>query len=115
MIYVVIDISKLNHFASVISSDSEILIEPFKFTNDYDGFQLLVSNDCKVYVINPIQTSTMHRNNICKTNTDKVDTFIIAKTLMMNPHRLFTAYELDLMHLKNLGRLRHIKPLLLCI
>ena len=30
-------------FASTISSDGEILIEPFKFTNDGDGFQLLVS------------------------------------------------------------------------
>ena len=38
MIYVGIDIAKLNHFASAISSDSEILIEPFKFTNDADGF-----------------------------------------------------------------------------
>ena len=44
MIYVGIDIAKLNHFASAISSDGEVLIEPFKFTNDYDGFSLLVSN-----------------------------------------------------------------------
>ena len=41
MIYVGIDIAKLNHFASAISSYGEILIEPFKFTNDYDGFYLL--------------------------------------------------------------------------
>ena len=31
MIYVGIDIAKLNHFASAISSDGEILIEPFEF------------------------------------------------------------------------------------
>ena len=43
MIYVGIDIAKLNHFASAISSDGEILMEPFKFTNDADGFQLLTS------------------------------------------------------------------------
>lgn len=42
-IYVGIDITKLNHFAAAISSDGEIIIEPFKFTNDADGFQLLVS------------------------------------------------------------------------
>ena len=41
-IFVGIDIAKLNHFAAAISSDGEILIEPFKFTNDADGFQLLV-------------------------------------------------------------------------
>ena len=43
IIFVGIDIAKLNHFAAAISSDGEILIEPFKFTNDADGFQLLVS------------------------------------------------------------------------
>ena len=42
MIYVGIDIAKLNHFAAAISSEGEILIEPFKFTNDYDGFYLLL-------------------------------------------------------------------------
>ena len=43
MIYAGIDIAKLNHFASAISSDGEILIEPFKFSNDADGFQMLIS------------------------------------------------------------------------
>lgn len=43
MIYVGIDIAKPNHFASVISPDGEVLIGPFKFTNDDDGFQMLVS------------------------------------------------------------------------
>lgn len=44
MIYVGIDIAKLNYFASPISSEGEILIEPFKFTNDADGFHLLLPN-----------------------------------------------------------------------
>lgn len=43
MIYVGIDIAKLNHFSSAISSDGEILMELFKFSNDADGFQLLSS------------------------------------------------------------------------
>ena len=43
MIYVGIDIAKLNHFAAAISSDGEIPTPPFKFTNDADGFQLLAS------------------------------------------------------------------------
>ena len=43
MIYVGIDIAKLNHFASAISSDGEILMEPFQFSNDADGFLMLVS------------------------------------------------------------------------
>ena len=44
MIFVGVDIAKLNHFASAISSDGEKLIEPFQFSNDADGFRLLISN-----------------------------------------------------------------------
>ena len=137
MIYVGIDIAKLNHLAAVISSDGEILIEPFKFTNDYDGFYLLlsklapldqnsiiiglestahygdnlvrflISKDFKVCVLNPIQTSSMRKNNVRKTKTDKVDTFVIAKTLMMQDSlRFMTLDDLDYIELKELGRFR---------
>lgn len=137
MIYVGIDIAKLNHFAAAISSDGEILIEPFKFTNDYDGFYLLlsklapldqnsiiiglestahygdnlvrflISKDFKVCVLNPIQTSSMRKNNVRKTKTDKVDTFVIAKTLMMQDSlRFMTLKDLDYIELKELGRFR---------
>ena len=136
MTYVGIDIAKLNHFASVISSDGEVLVEPFKFTNDNDGFhklvlvldsfekdsliiglestahygnnlvEYLVSRRYKVCVINPIQTSSMRKNNIRKTKTDTVDTKVIAKTLMTQPYRLYSSYDIDMMHLKNLGRSR---------
>jgi len=137
MNYVGIDIAKLNHFASAISADGEVLIEPFKFTNDLDGFNLLISrldslekdssiiglestahygdnlvhflvaNHFKVCVLNPIKTSTMRKNNVRKTKTDKVDTYIIAKTLMMqDSYRFMTAYDLDIINLKGLGRFR---------
>ena len=139
MIYVGIDIAKLNHFASAISSDGEILMEPFKFTNDGDGFQLLESKlvalaieddsliiglestahygdnltrylvacNYNVCVLNPIKTSSMRKNNIRKTKTDKVDTYIIAKTLMMQDSYRFVTYDdLNLLDLKSLGRFR---------
>jgi len=137
MIYVGIDIAKLNHFAAAISSDGGILIEPFKFTNDYDGFYLLlsslapldqnsiiiglestahygdnlvrflISRGFKVCVLNPIQTSSLRKNNIRKTKTDKVDTFVIAKTLMMQDSLRFISLEdLDYVELKELGRFR---------
>ena len=137
MIYLGIDVAKLNHFASAISSDGEILIEPFKFTNDVDGFQLLssklyhldrdsliiglestahygdnlvrylVTENYKVCVLNPIKTSSMRKNNIRKTKTDKVDTYIICKTLMMQDSlRFISFFDLDLMELKDLGRFR---------
>lgn len=139
MIYVGIDIAKLNHFASAISSDGTELMKPFKFTNDGDGFQMLdsrlsalsyeddsiiiglestahygdnlvrylVACNYNVCVLNPIKTSVMRKDNIRKTKTDKVDTFIIAKTLMMqDSYRFVSSYDLDLMDLKQLGRFR---------
>ena len=137
MIYVGIDIAKHNHFASALSSDGEVLIEPFEFYNDGDGFNMLISaldslesdniiiglestahygdnlvrflvaSDYKVCVLNPIKTSTMRKNNIRKTKTDKVDTFIIAKTLMMQQSlRFVTLEDVDVMDLKELGRFR---------
>ena len=136
-IFVGIDIAKLNHFASAISSDGEVLIEPFKFSNDADGFQLLISkldsfdrsntiiglestahygdnlvrylvtNLYQVCVLNPIKTCQMRKNNIRRTKTDKVDTFVIAKTLMMQDDLSFVSpFDLDMMDLKALGRFR---------
>ena len=66
----------------------------------------LVPKGYKVVLINPIQTSTMRKNNIRKTKTDKVDTHLICKVLMMQPHRFITLYDIGLMQLKNLGRFR---------
>lgn len=138
MIYVGIDIAKLNHFASAISSEGEILIEPFQFSNDFNGFYLLLSKlapldqhsiiiglespahygdnlvrflickDFNVCVLNPLSTSSMRKNNIRKTKTGKVDTFLIAKTLMMQDSlRFVTLKDLDYIELKELGRFRH--------
>ena len=42
MIYVGIDIAKLNHYASAIDSDGFIFIEPFEFFNDNGGLHPLI-------------------------------------------------------------------------
>ena len=61
--------------------------------------------------MNPIKTCQMRKNNVRKTKTDKVDTFVIAKTLMMQDDlRFITFFDLDMMDLKALGRFRQ-KPL----
>jgi transposase len=110
MIYVGIDVAKLYHFASVISAEGEVLVGPFEFKNDGDGFQYLVdafypfddeeiiiglestahygdnlvrylvAEGYKVCVINPIQTSILWKNNSHKTWTDKLNTYIITNT-----------------------------------
>lgn len=49
----------------------------------------------------------MRKNNVCKTKTDKVDTFVIAKTLTMQDSlRFITLKDLDYIKLKELGRFR---------
>ena len=126
MIYVGIDVAKQGHFASLISSDGEILVGPFQFSNDGDGFQYLVSAfepfDDEEIIIGLESTAhyadnlirylvaegyNMRKNNIRKTKTDKIDTYIIAQTLMMQKSYRFVTFEdLDLMNLKELGRFR---------
>ncbi|MFQ8871542.1 MAG: IS110 family transposase [[Ruminococcus] torques] len=60
-----------------------------------------------MFVLNPIKTCQMRKNNVRKTKTDKVDTFVIAKTLMMrDDSRFITFFDLDMMDLKALGRFR---------
>ena len=112
----------VNLLAAAISSDVEILLEPFKFTNDADGFQLLISklesfdkNSIiigppstahygdnlvrylvtelyQVCVLSPIKTCQMRKNNIRKTKTDKINTYVIAKTLMMQDNLRFVSF-----------------------
>ena len=51
-------------------------------------------------VLNPIKTCQICKNNIRKTKTDKVDTYVIAKTLMMQDDlRFIVFYDLDMMDL----------------
>ena len=42
MIFIGIDIAKSTHFASAVNSDGEVLVKPFKFTNDNVGFNLFI-------------------------------------------------------------------------
>ena len=64
MIYVGIDIAKLNHFASILSSSGEVLVEPFKFSNDAESFRSLSS-----IVSNGITSSSVLNQRPTKTIT----------------------------------------------
>lgn len=137
MIYVGIDIAKNTHWASAMNSDGEILLEPFSFQNNNEGFQKFISKlssfdkqkmliglestahygeniisylfnlDYKIGIINPIQTSNLRKSNIRKTKNDKVDTFIIIKSLTLNNYNLATTRDINNIKLKGLSRSRH--------
>lgn len=110
--YIGIDIAKETNFASVLSSNTSVIIKPFDFSNDITGFEYFIniigefpnalvimestSNfhcnlyaylkafDIEVAVINPIIVDNHRRNNIRKVKNDKVDSSLIAKTAILN-------------------------------
>ena len=134
--FVGIDIAKNTHWASCLSSDGEIISEPFSFSNDNSGFQKFISKlesldktkiliglestahygeniisylfnlDYNIGLINPIQTANLRRSNIRKTKNDKVDTKIIIKALTLGNYSLITSRDINNLKLKGLCRSR---------
>ena len=134
MVYIGIDIAKYKHFASVVSSDGEVIVKPFSFENSREGFMKLVEeienfHDCliglestghyaenlifflyqrgyKVGIINPIQTDALRDSNIRKTKTDKIDTKLIVECLMLKKYSIISSHDIDIIKLKRLSRFR---------
>ena len=134
MVYIGIDIAKFKHFASVVSSDGEVIVKPFPFENSHEGFMKLIEeienfHDCliglestghyaenlidflydrgyKIGVINPIQTDALRDSNIRKTKTDKIDTTLIVQCLILNKYSLVNSKDIDMIKLKRLSRFR---------
>lgn len=134
--FVGIDIAKNTHWASILSSDGEIISEPFSFNNDNIGFQKLISKldslqkdkiliglestahygeniisylfslKFNIGIINPIQTANLRKSNIRKTKNDKVDTKIIIKALSLGNYSLVTSRDINNLKLKGLCRSR---------
>nr|WP_297183919.1 IS110 family transposase [uncultured Phocaeicola sp.] len=99
----------LNSRLTELSYEDDNIIIGLESTAQYGDnlVRYLVACNYNVCVLNPIKTSVMRKDNIRKTKTDKVDTFIIAKTLMLQTsYRFVSFYDLDLMVLKQLGRFR---------
>ena len=136
MIYVGIDIAKETHVAAAVNTDGVILLEPFAFQNNHDGFQLLKTNldslnkndliiglestahyaenvifflhslGYRLAVINPVQTAAVRKTGIRKTKTDKIDSLLICKTMALNAFRLYTENDVKTLQLKSLCRFR---------
>lgn len=87
MIYVGVGIAKLNHFASAILSYGEVLIEPFKFTNDADGFQMLVS---KLIALNAEPDSIINLESTAHYD-DNLVRYLVAENFQVcvEPHQDF--------------------------
>ena len=134
MVYIGIDIAKFKHFASVVSSDGEVIVKPFPFENSRQGFMKLVEEienfqDCliglestghyaenliyflyergyQIGVINPIQTDALRDSNIRKTKTDKIDTKLIVQCLMLKKYSLVNSQDINIIKLRRLSRFK---------
>lgn len=134
MVYIGIDIAKFKHFASVVSSDGEVIVKPFPFENSRQGFMKLVEeienfHDCliglestghyaenlifflyqhgyQIGVINPIQTDALRDSNIRKTKTDKIDTKLIVQCLMLKKYSLVSSQDINIIKLRRLSRFK---------
>lgn len=134
MVYIGIDIAKFKHFASVVSSDGNVIVKPFSFENSRQGFMKLIEEienfqDCliglestghyaenliqflyernyRIAVINPIQTDSLRDSNIRKTKTDKIDTMLIVQCLMLKKYSLVSSKNIDMIKLRRLSRFR---------
>lgn len=136
MIYVGIDVAKETHVAAAMNTDGVVLLEPFAFQNDHEGFHLLKAkletldkNDLliglestahyaenlifflhaqgyRLAVINPVQTAAVRKTGIRKTKTDKIDSLLICKTLALNSFRLYAENDVKTLQLKSLCRFR---------
>ena len=134
MVYIGIDIAKFKHFASVVSSDGEVIVKPFSFENSRQGFMKLIEEiknfqDCliglestghyaenliyflyergyTIGVINPIQTDALRDSNIRKTKTDKIDTKLIVQCLILKKYTLVKSQDINIIKLRRLCRFR---------
>lgn len=134
MYYIGINISKFNHCACVISSEGEVIIEPFFFPNNLDDFEsfiktvkklkssrhivdlrttghygdnltiFLVKHDFEVGLINPLTTDAKRKSKIRKTKNDKKDTFLIYSVLFDRDYTRGTQRKLDIKQARELTR-----------
>lgn len=136
MIYLGIDVAKNAHVAAAITSEGEVVLEPFSFANSSVGFSLLkekivalpalplliglestahygenliyflCGNGYHVAMLNPLQTAAIRKSAIRKTKTDKVDAFLIAKCLMIDGYTELQQTDVQLLKLKGLCKSR---------
>lgn len=118
-----IDIAKSIHYASILSTNGEVIGEAFPFENTIDGFKVLLSkvptsnkeqllfgmestahysNNLSNYlltqgytvgIINPLQTCALRKTRIRNTKNDKIDSMIICEALSLNMHKLLSKHE----------------------
>lgn len=112
MIYLGIDIAKNLHFASAISSDGEILKEPFEFSNDHDGLQKLMSviesfDDNNLII--GLESTAHYGHNLVHFLYNlnfKICVINPIQAMQFYEHRFVTKFDIDVMKLRDFCRFR---------
>ena len=60
----------------------------------------------KIGVINPIQTDALRNSNVRKTKNDKIDTYLIAKSLLLGNYTLYQEKSINIKQLQTICRFR---------
>ena len=129
MILIGIDVGKNSHYFTIVNKeDGEILLEPSKFNNNLDGFNLLLRSiksykkddvligmlldkHYTVALINPVTTDLTRRASGSVSKTDKLDTLTICDVLASNnrkkPYRISKINRFDLYEQRCLTRHHH--------
>jgi len=136
MTYLGIDIAKYTHVATGVNAEGKILIPTFSFANDADGFALLdaavapfdrealliglestahyaenviahlLRLGFQVAYINPLTTASLRNSGIRKTKTDKVDSLLIVKALILGNYIPLRQRDVDVVTLRGLCKTR---------
>ena len=131
-----IDIAKNKHWACVVDSNGQVVVNAFAFDNSKEGFEkfldklkdidlpntlfgmestghygsnlinFLFNKGFKIGIINPIQTNALRKIDIRKTKTDKVDSYLIANCTLLGKYSLVTDKDIKLIELRSLTRFR---------
>lgn len=137
MFFIGIDVGKFNHCCCVMNSEGEVLVEPFFFDNNHDGFDLLyhtinqfrsyrhmsglestghygdnllrflLDKGFEVGLINPISTDAKRKEKIRKTKNDKKDSLTICAVLQSREYTHMSKNKLALREGKQLTRYHH--------
>ena len=136
MFFLGIDIAKLNHVASLVSDNGNIVFSNFMFKNSLEGFLSLINKvksipkddivialeftghysdkfvnfffnrKFNVTLVNPSNVANFRKSYGRDSKNDRIDSINIAKMLLSREYSLVTQSDIEYLSLKKLNRIR---------
>ena len=136
MFFLGIDIAKLNHVASLVSDNGNIVFSNFMFKNTLEGFLSLIdkvkpipkddivialeftghysdnfvnfffNRKFNVTLVNPANVANFRKSYGRDSKNDRIDSINIAKMLLSREYSLVTQSDIEYLSLKKLNRIR---------